>query len=108
MPRYLSHRRDPATLLLHRGFVPTRSRAVISAHIKRVVYKDRPDPGGRAVRHPILSERRDVQIVSVGDLLQFVLSPRTHSSDLLVSMLLFLPLFKDILDDGQSGKGIGP
>src|SRR5260370_40957084 len=82
MPRSLSRRLgDPATLLLHRGFVPTRSRAVISAHIKRIVYNDRPDPGGRAVRHPILSERRDVQIVGIGDLFQFVLSPRTHSSD---------------------------
>lgn len=50
-----------------------------------------------------------MQIVGVGDLSQFVFSARnSFVRSSCFDVLVFLSFFEDILDNGQSGKGIGP
>ena len=70
---------DLPRLLLYCGLVPTRLLSVVSAHVEGVVDRDGPDPRRGAVRYPVLTERRDVQVIGLGDLAQFVFQPCGHS-----------------------------
>ena len=62
--------------------VSTRSRAAISANIEAALNSDRPDPCWRAIGRAVISERRYMQIVRFGDLLEPFLLP-CHTAFLL-------------------------
>ena len=64
---------DTARLLPQSGLIPTGALPVVRAHIEITVDRDRPDPGGGAIRGSILTERRDTQIVGFRDLSQRLL-----------------------------------
>src|SRR5260221_313384 len=69
---------DPPRPLPRCGLVPTRVLPVVAAHVEGVVDRDRPYPRRGAVRHPILTERRDVQVIGLSDLAQIVFRPCDH------------------------------
>ncbi len=48
------------------------------AHVRLVVHYDGPYPRRGALGHAVLAERRDVQVISLGDREQFVFQPRLH------------------------------
>src|SRR5262245_3128158 len=48
---------DPSGFLTHRGLIPARVTPVVSAHIKRTVKHNGPDPRRRAVGRCVLAER---------------------------------------------------
>src|SRR5205823_10603864 len=64
---------DPPRLLAHRGLAPTRLPPIVAADVEGVVDRDGPDPRWSAVSHAILAERRDVQVIGLGDLTQYLL-----------------------------------
>src|SRR5439155_3013555 len=66
---------DLSRLLSYRSLIPARVLAVVSTHIKPAIDGHRPDPGRGAVRRAVISERRDVQVIDLADLLQFVPGP---------------------------------
>jgi len=51
---------------------------LLRPHVEGVFNGDGPNPSGRAVRHPILTERGDMQVIGLSDLAQFVFWPRAH------------------------------
>src|SRR5271166_2741157 len=75
---------DAPGLLPHSSSIPARVLSVIAAHVEGAVDRDRPDPCRRAGRGAVLTKRRDVQIVGIGDLAQFVFRPTGHLRTLLV------------------------
>ena len=77
-PRYAGGS-DPPRLLPHRGLVPTRILPVVAAHVEGVIDRDGPNPRRGAVRHPVLTERCDVQVIGLSDFVQFVFRPCGHS-----------------------------
>ena len=66
---------DPARPLPHRCLVPTRILSVVAAHVKPAIDHDRPYPRRGSVRLPVLAERRDVQVIRLSDLAQFIFRP---------------------------------
>src|SRR5882762_6663536 len=74
---------DPPCLLQRGGFVPPGVLPVVRTHVECTVDHDGPDPGRGAVGNPILAERRNVQVVGLGDLAQFVSRPSFHCKSFL-------------------------
>ncbi len=70
---------DPARLLPHRGLIPARALPVVAAHVEGVIDRDGPDPRRGAVRHSVLAERCDVQVIGFSDLAKFFFRPHGHS-----------------------------
>src|SRR5947207_4810404 len=68
----------PPCPLPYGGLIPARLLSVVAADVEGVIDRDRPNPRRGAVRHPVLTERRDVQIVCFSDLAQLVHRPQGH------------------------------
>jgi hypothetical protein len=66
---------DAPGLLPHRGLMPTRVPSVIAARVEGAIDCDGPDPCRRAIGRAVLAERRDVQIVGLGDPPQLLFLP---------------------------------
>src|SRR6516162_5605418 len=69
---------DSPRLLPQRGLVPSRVFAVVRAHIERAVDDDRPYPCERAIGLAVFAQRRDMQIVGLGDAFKFFFQPCRH------------------------------
>ena len=69
---------DPPYLLPHRSSIPTRGSPVVGPHVESVVDRNGPNSRRGAVCYAVLPQRRNVQIIGLSDLAQFVFLPCGH------------------------------
>ena len=69
---------DSPRLLLNGRLIPTGLLPVVSTHVEGVINYDGPNPCRRAVRLTVFAKWRNVQVIGLCDLAQFLIRPCFH------------------------------
>ena len=67
---------NPPGFVPHRGLIPARVLPVVGTHIEGIADRDGPNPRRGAIGYPVLTERRDVQVIGFSDLAAVRLSTK--------------------------------